>query len=70
MRQSAAHGEYENTQLEKSQKIEVHEIFLILFIAYRGTAAPTTVSKLANQGKFLFVSQYFHRVRKFRFRKY
>lgn len=39
------HGEYENTQLRKFQKIEVHKLFLILFIVYRGTA-PTKISLL------------------------
>lgn len=30
------HGEYEDEQLEKFSKIEVHEIFEILIIVYRG----------------------------------
>ena len=35
----------------------------------RHPAAPTIISKLAHQGKFSFVFQYFRRVRKFGFEK-
>ena len=38
---TGAHDQYENTQLEKSKKINSGQIFLIFIIAYQGT--PSTV---------------------------